>query len=166
MIESMQSQTFFIDDKAYPKSETGYLVGTYDNQNQSLEVFFFKQREINHIVFGTSFWMQEIKVIGNVKLYLNDNTVVNLIDRHQTDCAGNTCYSVYNLTKDEINKLKASNISMMRFKTSGTFTQTDKIAYNETDKPYHDGMRSNNKSDEKKTPTDFPAIVTKYFSDK
>lgn len=168
IMTSLQSQSFFINDIAYERSETGYLEGDFNQDHQSIGVFFVHQGEINHIVFETYFWAYPIKVIGNVKIYLDDNSVINLIDRYQTDCVGNTCYSMYNLTSDEIKKLIASNISMMRFKTSGgsQFEKTDNLVYNESNKPYGGGPYTESKAREGKTPSDFSKIVSEYFSNK
>jgi hypothetical protein len=54
------------------------------------------------------------RIGGTILFYLEDNTVIKLYDRRQTDCVDKTFYTFYNLTETEMKKIQQSNIFSIR----------------------------------------------------
>ena len=160
----LYSQSLFINDTAYKCSETGYLEGYQEFGYASIGVFFVKKGATNHVVFESS-----TLIIGDVKIYLHDNTVIKLVWRNQFDCAGGSCLSIYILTNEEIEKIKKSNILMIRFATqlviNGVFNDGIKdnmIAYNKSNEPY-DGFTPASLLSKYRVESDFSKILRDYF---
>ena len=52
---------------------------------------------------------------GNLTIILEDGSMINCVDRNFRDYVDNTSTNLYNLTLDEIEKMKNSRISKVRF---------------------------------------------------
>ena len=56
---------------------------------------------------------------GNLTIILEDGNMINCVDRNFRDYVDNTSTNLYNLTLDEIEKMKISKISKIRFNPLG-----------------------------------------------
>lgn len=76
---------------------------------------------------------------GNLTIILEDGNMINCVDRNVRDYVDNTSTNLYNLTLDEIEKMKNSRISKVRFNIcEQNYRMKDEIkpftASNENDK--------------------------------
>jgi hypothetical protein len=63
---------------------------------------------------GMIFFEDWARISGTVLLYLDDNTIIKLIDRDKFDFYNDTHITQFNLTAEEVNTLKSKNISAIR----------------------------------------------------
>lgn len=59
--------------------------------------------------------MPTTRVKNKLILYLDNNEVITCVDRGKFDIVDDYATTLYYLTKEEINKLKKSNISTIRY---------------------------------------------------
>ena len=107
-------QSLLIGEKSFEASEPIYFRPC--TTSPELEISLVRDGSKGLIEF-TSKWQC---IEGEVWLYLDDNSVVKLLDRHIVDRVnedgyGFTCRSVYSLSAGDIARLKRVNVSSMRF---------------------------------------------------
>lgn len=146
-----QDGTFFIGDKTYPCSSEY----TFDKWNFANQLTFFIVKDGNKgmIVFKTSFY----RVCGTVILYLDNNTLIKLLDRKAFDLVNNEYSSIFYFTESEITTLKSINISSVRY--NQCFSEGDGSAHSVDNKDKTGPF--NNKEIIKKI--DCPEIIKALF---
>ncbi len=107
--------TFFIGKKTYPCSDNfKFRVNYY-----YINVLFVKSGDAGLIVLSKNDDnhdpMARVIIKGTILIYLEDNTVISCIDRGEYDNVNDNSSTIYHLTKDEINKMKNSNVKSIRF---------------------------------------------------
>lgn len=108
--------TFFIGKKTYPSTEAFKLKSKKDYGGYDLNVLIAKSGETGLIVLSAELMGDVVvRITGNVQIYLDDGTVLSCIDRGKFDYVDSIVTTVYSLTKEEINKMKNSNINSIRF---------------------------------------------------
>ncbi len=109
----VSQNVFFIGSKSYPCTMSmRFQVG--DNySNQAINCIVAKNGNNGFFVISKETAGSIIK--GNATLYLDDGSVITLIDRGKRDYVDNTSTTIYNLTSTEIEKLKNSTINTVRF---------------------------------------------------
>lgn len=113
-----------LDNKSYACSEeivfgSGENQYGIDNHNESLR-FFLSNNDFKNcmVIFKESPIM-----FGNVYFYLDDNSIITLVDRNITDEVDGFTYKIYYLSLDEIERIKISNIHRIRFTYKNFFQE-------------------------------------------
>ena len=136
----------FIGDQSYPSSETYTLQSYYTSD---LNVLFAKDKDTP--LFVVSMYSGSgIEINGSLIIYLNDGTVLKLKQK-ENDFVDNTSKAVYNMTDDELNQIKSSNINTVRYT----------LEHKEIDSHSDSGnFTASNNGD---SIIDFPEIVSEFF---
>ena len=103
---------FFIGDKSYPS--TGSFELKLNDSFDNLKCIIAKNGVTGFFVISKSTMTGSV-VKGNVIIYLDDGSVITLLDRGKRDYVDGTSTNVYSLTAAEIIKLKNSIINTVRF---------------------------------------------------
>ena len=112
---SFSQNLFFIGNKSYPCTESFKLsIGDGDYSYQSLECIIAKNGSAGFFIISKETFTGSV-IKGNAIIYLDDGTVITLIDRGRRDYVNQISTNVYSLTEEEINKLKNSQINTVRF---------------------------------------------------
>lgn len=136
----------FIGDQSYPSSETYTLQSFYTS---NLNVLFAKDKDTP--LFVVSIYSRNgIEVSGQLIIYLNNGSVLRL-KQERTDFVDNTSKAVYNMTEDELNLMKSSNINTVRF----TLKHEDYDSH-----PDSGNFTASNNGD---SIINFPEIVSEFF---
>lgn len=138
-LSNTAQNTFFVGSKKYDCTYTFTLQSNTELDKHNLDVVIAKNGEAGMIVLSTEVMMGEevgLKIRGNATIYLEDGTVIICADRGKYDFVDNTATTIYYLTKEEINKMKLSNIETIRFSLkcspgaysseSGSFTASNR----------------------------------------
>lgn len=114
--------TFFIGNKTYPCSDELLVRDSRCFVKLSIRVIkddkkaFLAIKESSLISgYGGSSFPEEGKIKGKVLLYLDDNTIITLIDRGKYDKVNGVYTTIYNLTESEVNRLCTTNIFAIRY---------------------------------------------------
>ncbi len=114
---SKAQNLFFIGEKNYQCSPTFTLIGGGSMNNivhlNDLNVLIAKNGETGMLVLSR--YVTDALIKGKVLVYLDDGTVITCIDRNIYDYVDNIATTVYYLTKEEIEKMKNSNINTIRY---------------------------------------------------
>lgn len=155
---ALGQNTFFFGQKAYPCTEKFTLKSNKEINGNDLDVRFAKNGESGMIILSIELWDDHVRIKGNLLIYLEDGTVLTCIDRGKFDHVDDIATSVYYLTKEEIIKMKNSNISLIRFSlkcfkcgmstAEGNFSFSNKETGDEYDKT---------------TKTDVPSLISSLF---
>src|SRR5690606_3620919 len=114
--KTFSQNTFFIGNKSYLCTQT-YTLGVepFFDRNK-VEINFIKDGEKGMIAFTISnSYSPYARVKNNLLLYLDNNQVITCVDRKKSDVVNDSATTLYYLTKDEVSKLKKSNISTIRY---------------------------------------------------
>ena len=107
--------TFFIGSKTYSCSADIEIKG-----REEFDLFScWTQLTVTVVKDGTKGMMAfsngSYKISGKILLYLDDNSIITLVDRGTFDRVNSVYTSIYYLTASEVNKLKITNISSIRY---------------------------------------------------
>lgn len=128
--ETFSQNTIFIGNKSYPCTGAYVLeLESFSTDKSKIEINFIKDGERGIIAFTINNYMMPYSRVKNkLVLYLDDNQVITCIDRGKYDIVDDYATTLYYLTKEEVNKLKKSNISTIRY----TFGDNYDISLNRT----------------------------------
>jgi hypothetical protein len=90
-----------------------FRVGKPDgySKNGTLDLYFAKNQNNNFMVIFES----DPIMTGNVYFYLDNNSIITLVDKGIIDNIGESTYKIYYLTLNEVNKITSSNIKCIRY---------------------------------------------------
>ena len=115
-LSSYSQDTFLIGSKTYPCTSTFQFNSPMGSQGHDLDILIAKNGETGMIVLSTYIMSGGgVRIKGNISIYLDDATVITCIDNGKFDFVDNTATTIYYLTKEEITKIKKSNITKIRF---------------------------------------------------
>lgn len=106
---------FFIGEKAYPSTESFKFLGNGELMSHDLSITIAKNGEAGLIAFTTPILGGGVRIKGKALIYLDDATQITCIDRNQFDFVDDKATTIYSLTKEEVLKLKSTNINTIRF---------------------------------------------------
>lgn len=110
------SNSLFIGNKSYPSSDTYSLNSGDFIKEKEIQICFAKDADKGIIAFAVNnSFMPTTRVKNKLILYLDNNEVITCVDRGKFDIVDDYATTLYYLTKEEINKLKKSNISTIRY---------------------------------------------------
>lgn len=160
-----QNNKIFIGENVYTCTKKyGFI--NYTNYSMSdfckPSISFAKNGNSGFFIFS----IRGHKVKGTVYLYLDDNTVIKMYDKNFCDCVNeggdNWCTCIYNLTSQEIIKLKTTNIQTIRYSLYKYIPGFDDNISVGNFSVENAGFFNNDKNEE--TPRhDFPGIFTNLF---
>jgi len=144
---------FFIGEKSYPCTETFSLQSNSDvSYINDLKVLFAKDGKKGLCIVSTK-TASTVRISEKLIIYLDDGTVISCIDRGISDNVDDIASSAYQLTSEELGKMKNSNINTVRYvvKCADCF-----------ESPMEGNYSASNKGSSR---TDFPALITAFFSE-
>lgn len=153
-----QDGTFFIGEKTYPCTKEYYFPSDFGSDCfsfKNLKFFLVRDNLKGMIVFKDNSCIS-----GTTLLYLDDNTIIKLMDKNTRDEVNNICYSVYYFTESEITKLKLTNVRSIRYNISEGYGGSS--AYSLDNKEYK-CWDSFDKENQQIDRIDFPGIIAKLF---
>jgi hypothetical protein len=144
---------FFLGEKSYPCTEAFTLqTSSEDLDDNDLKVLFGKDGTNGVIIVSLKTYSTR-RISGKFYIYLDDGTVISCIDRGVKDNVDDIASSVYQLTDEELSKMKSSNINMVRFTIECVGCYLPMHAKNYT------------ASNEGSSRTDFPVIIKEFFGE-
>lgn len=150
--------TFFIGQKTYACTETFTLKTNKDFGGHDLDVLIAKNGDAGMIVLSTELMGTGVRIKGNALIYLEDGTVLTCIDRGKFDYVDDIATTIYYLTKEEVRKMRNSNISSIRFSLK-CFQCT--VSSEEGD--FSASNKESGYSFNKKDKTDVPSLIEVLF---
>jgi TonB family protein len=138
---------FFFGENSYPCTEVIPLQGNSDSND--LNVLFAKDGIT--ALMGVSMEITTLpSSIGNIIIYLDDGTVIKCEDGGNNDYVDNITSTLYDLTNEQLSKLKTSNINTIRYTLKSRIFEGSGTDYSASNKG-------------RSTKTDFPALLTDFF---
>ncbi len=151
---SYSQNTCFIGNKSYKCTDT-YIIGVQNLFNKNPEICFFKDGEKGIIAFKVNnYMMPYTRVKNKLILYLDNNQIVTCVDRGRYDIIDDYATTLYYLTKEEMIKLRRSNISKIRY-TIGDNNGLN-MNYSVVNEDFEDDFSATER-------LDFPSIVNYLF---
>lgn len=143
---------FFFGENSYPCTKK---IPLQSNSNSSeLNVLFAKDGTTPLIVVKIS-TMFEVFFSGKLIIYLDDGSVITCTDRGKRDYVDYVAMAIYNLTNEQLSKMKNSNINTVRYELKPGPGNPDIGTGN---------FSASNKG--RSTKTNFPALITEFFEGK
>lgn len=141
---------FFIGEHSYPCSESFTLESDSDKfYINDLSVLFAKNGKTALIAISTE--TQDVLIKGKLIIYLNDGTVITLTDKVIFDYVNKVASTVYNLTNEELDKMKAANINTIRYSLENEYGDA--------------GTFGGDFSASNSSKIDFPALLSEFFEE-
>lgn len=116
---SISQNTFYVGNKTYDSSEEYELKSNEIIGGTNLNVIIAKDGENGLFVVSSKLYSDSYRIKGKLIIYLDDKSIITCMDRGRYDYTDDTATTVYNLTKEEILRLKNSNIYSIRFNIGG-----------------------------------------------
>ncbi|MCB2218978.1 MAG: hypothetical protein KQI35_01195 [Bacteroidetes bacterium] len=104
---------FFIDKLSYPCTDTINLQSNSNNHGD-LDILLAKDGKSGLFAVITESY-SGMEFSNQLFIYLEDGSVINLIDQIASENVDFRAISLYSLTSDQLNKLKNSNIHTVRY---------------------------------------------------
>ena len=143
---------FYIGENTYPCTETFTLQTNSDEYYiNDLNVLFAKDEKTPLFVVSTE--TIDVLIRGKLIIYLDNGTVVTLTEKGNYDYVDKIASTVFYLTNEELNKMKKSNINTVRYSLE---LEDNGVS------PFGGYFTASNKG---RTKTDFPALITEFFSE-
>jgi hypothetical protein len=134
---------FFIGDKSYPATETFSLMdnNNFDENNMlglsNLDVLIAKTTDGAGYLVLSKKTMTGVIIRGKVLIYLDDGTVITCVDKGKYDFVDETSTTIYSLNKQELEKMKNSNLNTIRYSLkcgSGCLVSTEEGSFTASNK--------------------------------
>ena len=142
---------FFIGENSYPCTKSVTLESNYKAFiTHDPNISFAKDK--SEALFAISVETNgDVLIQGKLIIYLDDGSVISLVDKDKTDYVDDIAYAVYYLSDEDLIKLKRSNINTVRYRLEG-----DDEASTEA--------FGGNYSASNKNKFDFPSLASKFFN--
>lgn len=152
-ILNINAQNFaFIGENSYPSTEKYTLQSNSDKESINDLTAVFAKEGAKSLIILSSKLTNVVKISGKLIIYLENGTVISCVDRGINDNVDNVAISAYYLTTEELNKMKHSNISKIRYQiecpTCGPFNSWEGI--------YSASNKGNSK-------TDFTKVIAEFY---
>ena len=139
---------FFIGEHSYPCTDTFILKSDSDKfYINDLNVLFAKDENTALIALSTK--TVNVLIRGKLNIYLDDGTVMTLTDTEIFEYVNKVASAIYNLTNEDLDKIKNSNIYTIRYSLEDEYGD--------------EGTFGGNFSASNKSKIDFSALVSKFF---
>lgn len=141
---------FFIGENSYPCTVAFKLESDSDEYYiNDLNVLFAKDE--NKALIAVSTETTDVLIRGKLIIYLDDGTVISLIDKGIFDYVNKVASAVYYLANEELGKMKNSNIFSIRYSLENEYGYA--------------GAFGGNFSASNRSKIDFPALILDFFED-
>jgi hypothetical protein len=150
--------TFFIGKQKFPSTEKiSFKMNAAGHYGFD---FIIAKRQVGGLIALSTESMTGVLIRGTAYLYLDDGSIITLVDRKIHDYVDNVATTVYYLTEAEVENLRSANINKIRFSLKcvncvsseeGTFT-----AINE--QPSYDLLGTESK-------IDIPSLVEQFYAE-
>lgn len=167
-----QNETVILEDRVFDATQ---FVGLSTIDNAYIEDFFIQFVKISNLECKIIFRQETYScedygqtcppIIGTAILYLEDNSQIKLVDRRKFDCYNNESYSIYTLTRTEVNRIIGSNIKAIRINLTqcinkSVMSQETKVIYNKSySTSYRSGSFTLDTNTQKMIPPEIRTIV-------
>lgn len=147
-INTIGQNLLLVDENSFLSSDS-YILESNSNQNyiKDLEIVFAKDGNSPLIALKTT--TLDVQIRGKIIIYLDNAAVISLVHNGLSDYVDKITSSVYLLSKNDLDKLKNSNINTIRF------TLLDRYG--------NEGAFGGNFSAANKSNINFPSIITEFF---
>jgi len=151
-IDTHGQNLVFIGEKSFQCTETYILLSNSEKDRiDDLKLVFAKDGEKGLLVVSSRL-VSNVRISGKLVVYLNDGTVISLIDKGINDNVDARATSAYYLTNEELAKMKKSNIHTVRYEI--------KCAECLSNIMYEGIYSASNKGS---TKTDFTIVISAFF---
>ena len=140
---------FFIGEKSYPCTESIALQSNADDR-ADLNVLFAKDNNNNAYFIVETKRSLKSDFSGKLIIYLDDGTVITCNDISGSDYVDDIAKAVYSLTKEQLSKMKNSNINTVIY----TLNVLDLKKVNQS----ASNKRNSNK-------TNFPNLINGFYNE-
>lgn len=113
--KGISQNLFFIGDKSYKIIEFQELTTKGESSFTELKVSIGKDGENGLIILSKNDFSRDLKISGELLIYLDDGSIIRCVDRGVRDRVNSTITTVYFLTASEVNRLKGENINTIRY---------------------------------------------------
>src|SRR5690606_8100897 len=153
-IDTNGQNLVFIGENSFPSTETFTLPSNSDSDFiNDLNLVFAKDGEKGLFVVSSKL-VSTVRISGKLIIYLNDGTVITCIDKGINDNVDDIATSAYNLTNDELAKMKKSNINTVRYEIKCAECLTNPI--------YEGNYSASNKGSSE---IDFTTVISEFFKE-
>lgn len=153
-IDTNGQNLVFIGENSFPSTETFTLPSNSDNYFiNDLNLVFAKDGEKGLFVVSSKL-VSTVRISGKLIIYLNDGTVITCIDKGINDNVDDIATSAYNLTNEELEKMKKSNINTVRYEIKCAECFTNPI--------YEGNYSASNKGSSE---IDFTTVISEFFKE-
>lgn len=159
-VDAFGQNLFYIGNKSYPSTETfSFQLNSEHPPGEELNCIIAKKNTsgILAISIGT---MTGVIIRGKVIMYLDDGSMISLIDRGIYDYVDGIATTVFYLTTQEIQKLKTANINKVRYslKCKNCLSSTEEGNYSASNTGSGYGFSEREK-------VDVPSLVANLFDE-
>jgi len=152
VIELHGQNLVFIGEKSFPCTEKFTLQSNSDNKDiKDLNLVFAKDGARALVVISSKL-VFTVRITGKLIIYLDDGTVISCIDRGIKDNVDGIAITAYYLTKEELMKMKKSNINTIRYQIKCAECLINPL--------FEGNYTASNKGSSK---TDFTAVIRAFF---
>ena len=153
-IDTNGQNLVFIGENSFPSTETFTLPSNSDSEFiNDLNLVFAKDGEKGLFVVSSKL-VSTVRISGKLIIYLNDGTVITCIDKGINDNVDDIATSAYNLTNEELAKMKKSNINTVRYEIKCAECLTNPI--------YEGNYSASNKGSSE---IDFTTVISEFFKE-
>ena len=153
-IDTNGQNLVFIGENSFPSTETFTLPSNSDSDFiNDLNLVFAKDGEKGLFVVSSKL-VSTVRISGKLIIYLNDGTVITCIDKGINDNVDDIATSAYNLTNEELAKMKKSNINTVRYEIKCAECLTNPI--------YEGNYSASNKGSSE---IDFTTVISEFFKE-
>ena len=153
-IDTNGQNLVFIGENSFPSTETFTLPSNSDSDFiNDLNLVFAKDGEKGLFVVSSKL-VSTVRISGKLIIYLNDGTVITCIDKGINDNVDDIATSAYNLTNEELEKMKKSNINTVRYEIKCAECLTNPI--------YEGNYSASNKGSSE---IDFTTVISEFFKE-
>ena len=135
----------------YKNNRRTYATNSDEFYINDLNVLFAKDEKTPLLVVSTE--TIDVLIRGKLIIYLDNGTVLTLTEKGNYDYVDKIASTVFYLTNEELNKMKKSNINTVRYSLE---LEDNGVT------PFGGNFTASNKG---RTKTDFPALITEFFSE-
>lgn len=144
---------FLIGEQSYPCTETFTLQSNSDEfYINDLNVLFAKDGKAALIAVSTK--TEDVLIRGKLVIYLDDGMVLTSTDQGNYDYVDKIASAVYDLTDEELDKMRNSNIKTVRYALENEYGNASAFGGN---------FSASNKGGSK---VDFPVIISDFLKNK
>lgn len=151
-IDTNGQNLIFIGENSFLSTETFTLKSNSDDEDITDLNLTFSKDGTQALVVVSSKLVSTVRISEKLIIYLNDGTVIICVDKGINDNVDDVATSAYHLTKEDLEKMKNSNINTIRYEI-----KCAECVYN----ILYEGVYS--ASNKGSSEIDFTAVISNFF---